>query len=162
MEIPIQYPWFRRPAIPSFCPSRIFNQHFGEIVPEDDSPSFPSVYLPRLPLLGLGSWVDSGISEMKLDRDRFIINLDVKHFSPEELRVKINGEFIKIHGKHEDQLDEHGSVSREFVRRYKLPVGVDPGSVTSSLSSTGVLTVSAPRKNADLPERTIAITQEKK
>ncbi|XP_035240411.1 crystallin, alpha B, a [Anguilla anguilla] len=160
MEIPIQHPWFRRPLLPSFCPARIFNQYFGEVVPEDDVSD--SVYFPRIPLLSLGSWMDSGLSEMKLDKDRFVINLDVKHFSPEELKVKVNGEFIEIRGKHEDRQDEHGFIAREFVRKYKPPVGVDPGSITSSLSSTGVLTVSAPRKKVEVMERSIPITHERK
>lgn len=40
---------------------------------------------------------------MKMEKDRFVLNLDVKHFSPEELSVKINGDFIEIHAKHEDR-----------------------------------------------------------
>ncbi|KAJ8368263.1 hypothetical protein SKAU_G00082910 [Synaphobranchus kaupii] len=171
MDVPIELPWFRRPVLPSFCPTRIFNQNFGEVVPEDDARSFPSLYLPRFPLLSLGNWMDGGLSEMTMEKDRFVINLDVKHFSPEELRVKVNGEFIAIHGKHEDRQvtklslvnrDEHGFVSREFHKKYKLPSGVDPASVTSSLSSSGMLTVSTPRKKGDVPERTIPITLEKK
>ncbi|MGH0166529.1 UNVERIFIED_CONTAM: hypothetical protein FKN15_069003 [Acipenser sinensis] len=95
---------------------------------------------------------------MKLDKDRFMVNLDVKHFSPEELGVKVNGDFLEIRGKHEDRQDEHGFVSREFHRKYKIPVGVDSAAITSSLSSDGVLTISAPRKLADVPERAIPIT----
>ncbi|KAI1893489.1 hypothetical protein AGOR_G00124250 [Albula goreensis] len=169
MDVTIQHPWYRRPFFSSFLPSRIFEQHFGEHVPEGDIHNFPSFYFPRNPFMSLLNWMESGLSEMKLDKDRFVINLDVKHFSPEELGVKINGEFIEIHGKHEDRQviklpytnrDEHGFVSREFHRKYKLPAGVDPASVTSSLSSDGVLTVSAPHIQGDVPKRTIPITHE--
>lgn len=58
--------------------------------------------------------------------------------------------------------DDHGFVSREFVRKYRVPAGVDPVSVTSSLSSDGVLTVTAPRKHTEGPERAIPITREDK
>lgn len=58
--------------------------------------------------------------------------------------------------------DDHGFVSREFLRKYRIPAGVDPISVTSSLSSDGVLTVTAPRKQSDAPERTIPITHDDK
>ncbi|KAG9348582.1 hypothetical protein JZ751_002318 [Albula glossodonta] len=160
MDVTIQHPWYRRPFFSSFLPSRIFEQRFGEHVPEGDIHNFPSFYFPRNPFMSLLNWMESGLSEMKLDKDRFVINLDVKHFSPEELGVKINGEFIEIHGKHEDRQDEHGFVSREFHRKYKLPAGVDPASVTSSLSSDGVLTVSAPHIQGDVPKRTIPITHE--
>ncbi|XP_028825471.1 crystallin, alpha B, a isoform X2 [Denticeps clupeoides] len=138
MDVTIQYPWFRRSFFPGFFPSRI-------------------PFFMRMP-----SWLDSGFSEMRLDRDRFAINLDVKHFSPEELTVKVNDDYIEIHGRHEDRQDEHGFVSRAFFRKYKVPVGVDPSALTSSLSSDGVLTVFAPRNMLDVPERTIPITCEEK
>lgn len=40
---------------------------------------------------------------MRLDKDKFYVNLDVKHFSPEELKVKVLGDMIEIHGKHEER-----------------------------------------------------------
>ncbi|MGH0181135.1 UNVERIFIED_CONTAM: hypothetical protein FKN15_006303 [Acipenser sinensis] len=67
-------------------------------------------------------------------------------------RVTTHGEAF-IHRE-----DEHGFVSREFHRKYKIPAGVDSAAITSSLSSDGVLTISAPRKQADVPERAIPIT----
>lgn len=97
-----------------------------------------------------------------MEKDRFTVSLDVKHFSPEELSVKINGDFIEVHAKHEERQDDHGFVSREFQRKYKLPAGVDPATVTSSLSSDGVLTVIGPRKVSDVPERNIPITRDDK
>ncbi|XP_033851449.3 alpha-crystallin B chain-like isoform X2 [Acipenser ruthenus] len=159
MDIAIQSPWIRRPHFPSFFPCRIFDQNFGEHLSEGELfPSFPSMFWPRSSFFRMPSWVDSGLSEMKLDKDRFMVNLDVKHFSPEELGVKVNGDFLEIRGKHEDRQDEHGFVSREFHRKYKIPAGVDSAAITSSLSSDGVLTISAPRKLADVPERAIPIT----
>uniref|UniRef100_A0A8B9F3P2 Alpha-crystallin B chain n=1 Tax=Amazona collaria TaxID=241587 RepID=A0A8B9F3P2_9PSIT len=100
--------------------------------------------------------------EMRLEKDKFSVNLDVKHFSPEELKVKVQGDMIEIHGKHEERQDEHGFIAREFSRKYRIPDDVDPLTITSSLSLDGVLTVSAPRKPSDAPERTIPITREEK
>jgi len=40
---------------------------------------------------------------MRAEKDRYVIYLDVKHFSPEELSVSISGEFITIHAKHEER-----------------------------------------------------------
>ncbi len=54
--------------------------------------------------------------------------------------------------------DEHGAVAREFYRKYKIPAGVDPGAITASLSSDGVLTICAPHHMLDFPERNISIT----
>ncbi|XP_069470402.1 alpha-crystallin B chain isoform X3 [Ambystoma mexicanum] len=99
---------------------------------------------------------------MRLEKDKFSLNLDVKHFSPEELQVKVLGDFIEIHGKHEERQDEHGYVSRDFHRKYKMPVDVESLSITSSLSSDGVLTVIGPRRLSDVPERIIPVTREEK
>lgn len=41
--------------------------------------------------------------QMRIEKDRFVIYLDVKHFSPEELSVNVNDEYITIHAKHEDR-----------------------------------------------------------
>ncbi|KAG9281994.1 crystallin, alpha B, b [Astyanax mexicanus] len=163
MDVAIQHPWFRRSFWPSFFPSRIFDQHFGEHIPESEMLTpYPSLYYPRPSFFRLPSWVESGLSEMKMEKDRFTINLDVKHFAPEELAVKVNGGYIEVHAKHEDRQDDHGFVSREFLRKYRLPLGVDPASITSSLSSDGILMVAAPRKLSDEPERSIPITREEK
>lgn len=45
-----------------------------------------------------------------MDRDRFVVNLDVKHFSPEELTVKVNDDYVEIRGKH----DEHQVTDSTF------------------------------------------------
>lgn len=40
---------------------------------------------------------------MTLDKDRFSVLLDVKHFSPEELSVKVVGDYVEVHAKHEER-----------------------------------------------------------
>lgn len=72
--------------------------------------------------------------------------LDVQQFSPEEITVKTVGNNVIVEAKHEERQDEHGYVSRHFVRRYALPPSHDVINVTSSLSSDGVLTITAPKK----------------
>lgn len=100
-----------------------------------------------------------GFSEVKNDKDKFQVNLDVKHFAPEELSVTTGNDFVAIEGKHEEKSDEHGYISRHFKRRYMLPKEVEPASVVSRLSADGVLTVEAPKKALEAPpgERKIAI-----
>lgn len=121
---------------------------------------------------------------MHLEKDRYVIYVDVKHFSPDELSVSVSDDFITVHGKHEDRQvrganltpenkfshtvlmhslilfqDDHGYVSREFLRKYRLPSGVTCAEVTSSLSCDGVLTITAPRSSPG-PERNIPISCE--
>ncbi|XP_033845841.1 heat shock protein beta-1-like [Periophthalmus magnuspinnatus] len=77
-------------------------------------------------------------------KDRWKVQLDVKHFSPEELAVTTKDGYLQISGKHEEKQDQHGSVSRCFTRKYKLPLGVELQQASSSLSPDGVLSVEAP------------------
>lgn len=47
--------------------------------------------------------------------------LDVQQFTPNEITVKCTDKHIIVEGKHDERADEHGHVSRHFVRRYQLP-----------------------------------------
>lgn len=89
------------------------------------------------------------------------MNLDVQQFKPEELTVKTVDDFVVVEGNHEERKDEHGFISRQFARRYKLPDEVDPQTVVSQLSSDGVLTITAPKKAlpASTNERIVPINQ---
>ncbi|XP_068625138.1 protein lethal(2)essential for life-like [Battus philenor] len=99
-------------------------------------------------------------STIKTEKDKFQINLDVQHFAPEEIVVKTSDGYVVIEAKHEEKKDEHGYVSRQFVRRYALPKGAESENVVSELSSDGVLTITAPRKEVDSKgERVVPITK---
>ncbi|KAM8741120.1 alpha-crystallin B chain-like [Acanthopagrus schlegelii] len=156
MDIPIQYPWYRRAF-----PHRFSDFPLAE--PLTDWPliwplswSFPWM---RPSFMRWFNWFDNGHSEMRAEKDRYVIYLDVKHFSPDELSVSVSDEFITIHAKHEERQDDHGYVSREFLRKYRLPAGVTGPDVTSCLSADGVLTITAPRASAGT-ERSIPIACE--
>lgn len=84
-------------------------------------------------------------SQITSDDEKFQVNVDVQHFAPEEVNVKVMDGHVVVQGKHEEKLDQHGYVSRQFVRRYALPQGCLPDTVQSKLSSDGVLTVTAPK-----------------
>ncbi|CAH0405136.1 unnamed protein product [Chilo suppressalis] len=84
-------------------------------------------------------------SNITADEEKFQVNVDVQHFAPEEIDVKVLNGHVVVSGKHEEKLDEHGYVARQFVRRYSLPQGCLPDTVESKLSSDGVLTVTAPK-----------------
>lgn len=74
------------------------------------------------------------------------VSLDVQQFTPSEITVKTVENAVIVEGKHEEKADEHGFVSRHFVRRYVLPKDIEVENVISSLSSDGVLTITAPKK----------------
>ncbi|KAH8257174.1 hypothetical protein KR038_005279 [Drosophila bunnanda] len=84
----------------------------------------------------------------KIGKDGFQVCMDVSHFKPSELVVKVQDNSVLVEGKHEEREDDHGHITRHFVRRYALPEGYDADKVASTLSSDGVLTVSVPKPPA--------------
>ncbi|GBP28660.1 Protein lethal(2)essential for life [Eumeta japonica] len=133
-------------------PRRLLDQEFGLALSPDDllttvvAPLSRDYYRPWRQFAALTKDIGSNI---KVDKDKFQVNLDVQHFAPEEISVKTADGYVVVEGKHEEKKDEHGYISRQFTRRYALPEGCEPASVQSKLSSDGVLTVVAPRKVPD-------------
>ncbi|XP_054260834.1 alpha-crystallin A chain-like [Macrosteles quadrilineatus] len=148
----------------------LHDQHFGlGLLPSDLIQ--PEVSVLSMPLRSgyMRPWrtasgaLNSGTSCIASDKDTFRINLDVQQFRPEELSVKIVDDFIVIEGKHEERSDEHGFVSRQFTRRYKLPADVNREALKSHLSSDGVLQLEAPKVQKDTAKGiSIPITQTNK
>lgn len=91
-------------------------------------------------------------------KDGFQVSVDVQQFTPNEISVKTNDNSVMIIGKHEERPDEHGYISRQFVRRYTLPPGYDPNTISTELSSDGILTIKAPLPKAlENKERLVSI-----
>ncbi|XP_050075583.1 protein lethal(2)essential for life-like [Anopheles maculipalpis] len=140
--------------------SRLFDQQFATgIFSEDLQKMASSFHTSNLRSSRLGSfrrpWSELGVGKFShslmnggtlAPADRLQINLDVQQFTPHEITVKTVNNSIVVEGKHEEKQDEHGFISRHFVRRYVLPDEHDPKDVISSLSSDGVLTIVAPKK----------------
>lgn len=146
--------------------SRLFDQHFGlTLNNEDILPSVaslrPHAFSSTLRPRRLFTRQQSGVSEVQNEKERFQVMLDVQQFTPRELNVKTIDNFIVIEGKHEEREDEHGFISRQFVRRYAIPEDVKPDNVECNLSSDGVLLISAKRtvQQTEPTERPVFIHQ---
>lgn len=137
-------------------PRRLLDQNFGLTITPDDLMAAPvSPLISRIKPW----WPRDAGSTVKADKDKWQINVDVQHFAPDEITVKITDGYIVVEGKHEEKQDEHGFISRQFVRRFKLPESSNSDAVESKLSSDGVLTVVAPRKAEEVTgERSVPIT----
>lgn len=74
--------------------------------------------------------------------------------------MKAANNSVVVEGRHEEKQDEHGFISRQFTRRYILPGGYDVQDLVSTLSSDGVLTITAPKRPPpNAGERIVPITK---
>ena len=78
----------------------------------------------------------------KTDEDKFTVMLDVRHYTPEEITLKVEEGKLIVKGKHHRE-SEHGFESSEFSRSYTLPPDVDPSTLTSNISNEGTLQIEA-------------------
>lgn len=106
---------FRRPRT-----SRLIDQHFGTVLRKNDllsSLANTHIGTPSRTTPYYRPWShklarqDSG-STVNVEKDKFQVILDVQQFTPDEITVKTNDQFIIVEGKHEEKQDEHGFVSR--------------------------------------------------
>ncbi|CAG0885438.1 unnamed protein product [Cyprideis torosa] len=90
--------------------------------------------------------------------DIYEVAIDVTGFRPEDLRVVVQDSMLVIEGKHLERQDEHGFIAREFVRRIVMPDNVKMENVTSRMTDTGMLLVTAPmHRNVPGPAKEIEV-----
>uniref|UniRef100_A0A3Q2UCU9 Heat shock protein, alpha-crystallin-related, b6 n=1 Tax=Fundulus heteroclitus TaxID=8078 RepID=A0A3Q2UCU9_FUNHE len=84
------------------------------------------------------------VSSVHCDDIGFTVQVDVKQFNPEDLLVKVVGDFVEVQGKHKELKEGHGFTTLQFNRRYRIPKGVDIMALESAVSPEGILIISAP------------------
>jgi len=80
------------------------------------------------------------------DEKELTLKFDLKDYKPNELKVTVLDNVLKIEAKHEENT-EGNHVSKQFVRSYVLPAEYKAKLVQSSLSKSGKLTVVVPKQN---------------
>ncbi|KAL1502295.1 hypothetical protein ABEB36_007461 [Hypothenemus hampei] len=92
--------------------------------------------------------------------DFFQIHVDVQHFKPEELSVKlVNLKTIVIEGNQKNKEDEQGYISRHFIKTLVIPEEFDVKNSQSTLSIDGVLTVMVPNRSEEVTYVNIPVTR---
>ncbi|XP_047137379.1 uncharacterized protein LOC101235243 isoform X1 [Hydra vulgaris] len=74
----------------------------------------------------------------------FMVDLDVKHYKPEEVTLKVEGRVLEVSGKHHNKT-ENGFETSEFQRKYTISDDVDATAITSIINEDGVLHIEAPK-----------------
>ncbi|XP_062874353.1 titin [Trichomycterus rosablanca] len=148
-------------------PSLLYNQHFGQppFIDFRDLSWMESVFrklwtsswsgytrsveFTPQPGLKIHREMGGGVSEVTTQQCKWRVSLDVNHFAPSEITIRTHDGFLVVGGTHDERQDEHGYISRSFVRKYKLPDGIEATSIHSFITGDGVLTVEVPLP--DLP-----------
>ena len=95
-------------------------------------------------MTGRGKFIThNAIVHDRSGRSKFCLEYDLGDYKPEEITVKISGQFVTVHGRHEENGRLEPSI-KEYCRRYLLPPEVKPELLTSKLSVAGILTIEAP------------------
>ncbi|KAK0135901.1 Heat shock protein beta-7 [Merluccius polli] len=70
--------------------------------------------------------------------DMFHFEVDVSEFSPEDVVVTSSNNLIEVSA---EKIGEDGTVTNTLSHTCRLPVDMEPTSLTSSMGNNGVLTV---------------------
>ncbi|CAH0696278.1 unnamed protein product [Spodoptera exigua] len=102
----------------------------------------------------LSNWdvlTNSPLVQGEGEEKKLKLQFDVSQFDPTEITVKVTDDLLIVSAIHEEKTDD-SMVYRGYNREFKLPPGIDPEQVLSSLSRDGVLTVEAPLPNLMLKQ----------
>jgi len=83
--------------------------------------------------------------QVSASNDKFMIQLELPGFAPEDFSLKTKDDIIIIEAVHNAKADDGSSDSRKFTKEFKMPAGVVTEQLSSTYSGTGILSVSAPR-----------------
>merc|ERR1711944_93355 len=83
--------------------------------------------------------------QVSCSNDKFMSQLELPGFLPEDFSLKTKDDIILLEAVHEGKGAEE-TTSRKFSKEFKVPEGVIKEEIASSYSSEGILTIHAPRK----------------
>ncbi|XP_051173882.1 protein lethal(2)essential for life-like [Leptopilina boulardi] len=150
-------------------PHLFLDQDMGQITRRFDDLMFPEwsnrFYLPSILDRSTSldffdrNWADilrpkdSGSSIITADKNNFQLILDVQNFKPNEIKVKIVDRFVIVEAKHEEKEDDKKVNKLHFVKKYFVPDQVDIENIKSTLSTDGILMITAPIKKVSEDEK---------
>nr|KAG5692740.1 hypothetical protein BaRGS_033851 [Batillaria attramentaria] len=110
--------------------------------------------MPVVPHVGGGahaeSWrkkenfhLDNPVVKDRDGRHQFRLEFDLRQFKPEEIAVSTEGHQLTVQARHEETT--HGKKARrEYFRQCTIPENVDPLTLVSRHTHSGILSVYAP------------------
>ena len=83
--------------------------------------------------------------QVSASNDKFMIQLELPGFAPEDFSLKTKDDIIIIEADHSEKTADGSSDTRKFTKEFKMPSGVVTEQLASTYSGAGILTISAPR-----------------
>jgi len=83
--------------------------------------------------------------QVSASNDKFMIQLELPGFAPEDFGLKTKDDIIIVEAIHDAKTEDGSTDTRKFTKEFKMPAGVVTEQLSSTYSGTGILTVSAPR-----------------
>jgi len=83
--------------------------------------------------------------QVSASNDKFMIQLELPGFAPEDFSLKTKDDIVIIEAVHDTKTEDGSSDTRKFSKEFKMPAGVVTEKLSSTYSGTGILTISAPR-----------------
>lgn len=97
---------------------------------------------------------DRGSTIITADKNNFQLILDVQNFKPNEIKVKMIDRFVIVEAKHEKkEANDKKCNNMHFIKKYFVPEQVDIERIKSTLSSDGILMITAPIKKISEDEK---------
>lgn len=80
--------------------------------------------------------------------NHFNLNLDLHHFEPNDISVKMDGGMVKVNAKYENNDNGH-HVFREYSHKFSVPDTVIADQMKCKMTPRGVLQIDAPLKEPE-------------
>ncbi|VBB28406.1 unnamed protein product [Acanthocheilonema viteae] len=139
---------------------RFFTHFFDEAMQYFNYPMHDIVWSDEPPTTN--SCHGNSINEKIIDNDeKFNIEINLSDFLAGELLVIYDeeGRELLVEGHQKERNDRHGSVERNFKRKFDIPTDVHEGSLAAYLTPSGLLTIRAFKKANKQPTRRIPIQE---
>jgi HSP20 family molecular chaperone IbpA len=90
---------------------------------------------------------EDDVKSVSTNENIYEIKLDIANFSQDDILIRVENNWIYVEGKSEEKQDEFGIgfITRQFVRRFPLPEGVQLDKMYSEMQGNNILIISAPR-----------------
>merc|ERR1719400_419524 len=100
----------------------------------------------------ISSKASEGLPEpqIKYEKDKLEIKIDVSEYSPEDLDLRVEGSHLIITAKQDSKEGAGTTKSRVFEQKFSLPPGVRTDTVRSNLSREGFLVITASKESDSL------------